>query len=383
MDDSARKRQEDWERSLASWKAKQGQAPQVSKPVHHTSHLPHEPQTSSALSKFLIFLAFAIPVALLGYALYINYLPFGYEETYTLTIDEEGIISPLSNEIYLTTPQGRKLLSLPEGVQGQVNLVLDPNIVLKDATLDVVLNGEGVYLATPVNISEIEWDYNWDFTQSVPEDLEGAASYDSEQQCVHFNAYEEQTLSLPNSQNLFESGPMSIYVKWRPSTISQLLGNNQQIVGHYNWEIYQSKDSIRFQVGRMNDANGSFYLISYPITDEFFNKEHELLAIYSPDTEGKGYIEFWVDNNLAGRTLTSKDIIYQNYNSNRTLSSGWSSHNGGNNAYFDGCIYETKIINSIVSQKITEMIINNINQTAIIPVVGKGNITSVSITVSQ
>ena len=56
MNDHARKRQEDWENSLKTWKAKQGQAPQVSKPVHHTSHLPHEPQTSSALSKFLIFI---------------------------------------------------------------------------------------------------------------------------------------------------------------------------------------------------------------------------------------------------------------------------------------------------------------------------------------
>jgi hypothetical protein len=88
-------------------------------------HLPHEGK-NTFLTKLLIFLAFAIPIAILGYALYINYLPFGYSKSYQLTINDDGTISPLSNQIYLANSKGRKLLSLPEGVDGQVNVVLNP-----------------------------------------------------------------------------------------------------------------------------------------------------------------------------------------------------------------------------------------------------------------
>src|SRR3989338_1695105 len=183
MDENARRRQEDWENGLKAWKAKHGKEryPRVNKNMPREPHnIEKEENSSRGLTKFLIFLAFAIPIAILGYALYINYLPFGYENTYSLTIDESGIISPLSREIYLTNSQGRKLLSLPDGVQGQVNVVLNPNVILKDARANITVEGEGVYLATPINISDIVWDYNWDFSQSIPQAFQGTATYDSE-----------------------------------------------------------------------------------------------------------------------------------------------------------------------------------------------------------
>lgn len=386
MDETARKRQDDWEKSLAAWKAKQGKDTGMYQPItppkHHTT--PSNTSQSTFLTKFLIFLAFAIPVAILGYALYINYLPFGYEKTYTLTIDESGVISPLSNEIYLTTPQGRKLLTLPNGVEGQVNLVLEPNVVLKDATVNVNIDGENVYLASPLTteLDNMEWDYDWDFTQSISQDWQGTAQYNAEEACTYFNAYNEDTLSLPNSEDLFESGQMSIYVKWKPSTVSPLIGNNQQIVGHYNWEIYQGQNELRFQIGRVNDVNGTFHSVSYPVTDEFFGQQHEAIAVYSPDTEnGNGYIELWVDSNLAGRTLIGSDIIYKDYNPNNDLSVGWSPHNFGKNAYFDGCIYSAKIGEAIVEQKLMSANLNLNNK--IIPIVGKGMLRYIEVKVTQ
>src|SRR3989344_1702883 len=283
---------DDWKKEFEKWKSEKDKSKEspfytsirkgsFKHPVKVEEHHP-------SFVKFLIFLAFAIPVSILGYAFYINYLPFGYENTYSLTIDEVGIISPLSREIYITTPQGRKLLSLPSGVLGQVNLVLDSNIALKDATLNITLEGSGVYLGTPLDIdlNAIEWDYNWDFNQSVLQDFEGSATYDGVEQCTHFNAYNEETLSLPDSKDLFD-----------------------------NWEFWQSEKNVQFIVGRMNDGNGTFYSVNYPIDFNFFGKEHEALAVYSPDENGNGYIELWVDSNLGGRTLIGSDVIYEDYNS--------------------------------------------------------------------
>ncbi|MCA9485668.1 MAG: hypothetical protein KC506_02390, partial [Nanoarchaeota archaeon] len=264
-------RKDEWEENFQKWKAQRRkkldkslaeQERQAAKskpsspttndsPAHTTE--PQEPQHNPALTKFLIFLAFAIPALILIYALYINFLPFGWDQSYELTLDSEGIISPISKEIYLTNAQGRQLLSLPDGVDGQVNVVIEPPVVIKNATVTIEIEGdEGVYLATPLqtDLSTLPWDFKWDFTQGVPQDLEGTAQFNPEEGCVYFNAVEEQTLYLPDSADDFESGPMSIYVKWKPSETSRVLGDYQQLVGHYNWEIWQGADSIQFRVGR-------------------------------------------------------------------------------------------------------------------------------------
>lgn len=351
-----------------------------------------EVKTHPALTKTLIFLAFAIPIAILLYAFYINYLPFGYENSYELTIDEEGIISPLSKEIYLTNSKGRKLLSLPEGVEGQVNLVIEPNVVLKNATVSIELKGDGgVYLGTPMtlDLSEIGWDRVWDFNEGIPSELEGNVEHTiilngHAQGCAKFDAVHEQTLSLPNSSDMFESGPMSIYVKWKPSKTSEILGNYQQLIGHYNWEIYQGEKQIRFQVGRMNDSNGPFYSVTYSITPDFFEQEHELLAIYSPDKiNGEGYIELHVDGNFAQRVSIDKDTIYEDYNSDRDLNFGWTSHSYGKNPNFDGCIYESKIKYQAIKEEKTSETIQFDTSLISIPIIGYGNLESIKVDVSQ
>jgi hypothetical protein len=348
----------------------------------------HELETHPFLVKVLIFLAFAIPVAILAYVFYVNYLPFGYSETYELTIDEEGLINPISNEIYITNTNGRKLLSLPEGVNGQVNVVIEPNVVLENAQVNISLEGdEGVYLGTPlkVDLDSYDWDYVWDFTQGIQDDLEGTAEYNPEEGCAYFDATKEQTLFLPNSSDMFEEGPMSIYVKWKPSDTSQILGNYQQLLGHYNWEIWQGANNIKFQVGRMNDENGSIYSLSYPIEENFFNNEHELLAIYNPDNEtGKGHIELFIDNKIGGRIQISNETIYEDYNSNKDLSLGWTPHSYQANPYYDGCIYEIKILEQPIQEKqIRDSLFISEGEEILIPVMGKGYLNSISIDLIQ
>lgn len=336
------------------------------------------------LTKFLIFLAFAIPIAILLYAFYINYLPFGWEKQYELTIDEEGKVSPISNEIYLTNTQGRKLLSLPNGVNGQVNVVIEPDVVLKNATVNITIQGDdGVYLGTPLklNLSELDWDYNWDFTKGVPEDLEGNAEYREDLGCVYFDAVKEETLFFPNSSDMFEDGPMSIYVRYKPGEISELLGGYQQLVGHYNWEILQGENSVRFQVGRMDESNGLIYTINQNLEEGFWQEEHEILAIYSPGENG--YLEFRVDNNFGERKEIGNEIIYQNYNSNKDLSFGWTSHNSNSNPFYDGCIYETKIINETIKEEKNKEEIKFEQFPITIPIVGFGKFNYIELDISQ
>lgn len=343
-------------------------------------------ETYPFLAKALIFFAFVIPLFILGYVLYINYLPFGYEKSYELTLDEKGLITPSSNDIYVVDNNGKRLLSLPEGINGQINVIIEPKVALKNASVDVKIEGESVFIGMPLalNLPGIGWDYSWDFTQRIPEGFEGAAEYKEDGQCTYFDSADRQTLFLPNSENLFESDPMSIYARWKPSEQSKILGDRQQIIGHYNWEIYQGKDSVRFQIGRMNDKEGSFYSVSYPITVDFFDNEHELLAVYSPEqAEGKGHIELWVDGEFAGRTSIADDVIFEDYNADRPLNLGWSSHNYRTQPYFDGCIYETGILNSAIEENIKTGTLYFDNSEIKIPIKGYGSITSIKLDVRQ
>ena len=340
------------------------------------------------LVKVLIFFAFAIPLAILLYAFYINYLPFGYSQNYELVIDEEGIISPLSNEVYITNLNGKRLLSLPfEGISGQINVVIYPKVGVKNGIANVSIVGdENVYLGSSLdlNLSEVNWDYEWKFSEGVPEDLEGDAKYNSELNCTYFNAIREETLSLLNSSNMFESGPMSVYVKWKPSKTSEVLGNYHSLVGHYNWEIYQGAEDIKFQLGRMNDENGSFYAINFPIDEKWFENEHELLSVYSPNSfVGEGYIELFVDGDFAGRVDLGRDVIYEDYNAGKNLGLGWSSHSYGRNPSFDGCIYDVKIVEEVVEEKRYNEVLNFDNLPLTFPIIGKGNISSINIEILQ
>ena len=184
---------------------------------------------------------------------------------------------------------------------------------------------------------------------------------------------------------MFESGPMSIYVKWMPSKTSEFLGDYQRLVGHYNWEIYQGLGEIKFKIGRMNNVTGRFYEINYPIGEKiWFESEHELLAIYWPDvSDNNGHIELFVDNNFVERIDFGEDIIYTGYNSENDLGFGWSPHSYGKNPFFDGCIYEVKIINNKIEEKKYIDSFNFDSFLLVIPIVGRGNLSSINIRISQ
>jgi hypothetical protein len=151
-------------------------------------------------------------------------------------------------------------------------------------------------------------------------------------------------LVMPNTADKFEDGPFTVYAEWTPEKAE----DGQQIIGHYNWEIWQNEKTVSFQVGRMSSSTGPMLTISYSIGKEFFNKPHSLQAIYSPASTStkdnlivNGRIKLFVDGTFAGQEYFANEIIWKDYG-NQNLSLGWTQHNYGKNPNFRGIINKLK-----------------------------------------
>jgi len=308
------------------------------------------------------FTAYAIPLAFLFYVLYINFLPFGYNKTFI--IDVGSATDTTAKEFYLepSATLSEKKIDDATGetyreLNGLAYAVFKPKAFLKDAEISVSIDGDDVYLIPPeidFSSEEIIWDYAWDFSQGLPKDWRGNAFMFEDE--FTFNG-EDSRITLPYSKDKFEDGPFSVYVKWSPTDEEN---NAQQVVGHFNWEIWQNKDNVEFRVGRMNDATGPAYSIKYPFDpDLFFGEIHRALAIYNPGENG--YIELYIDDEFRGRTYFGKDKIYKNYGS-ENLSIGWSSHNNSKNPYFSGSIYDLGIISKNIVEPIKELFLEDIKK---------------------
>jgi flagellar basal body-associated protein FliL len=388
---------DDWGTKYASWKAKKhapakpassssytvqpAQPPaKVSEPVmmKRVEHVYHaEPQKS----KWLMWLAFAIPVVILLVALYIAFMPFGYSKNYTLGIASDGKITS-NGDVRLTNAKGTTLNSL-SSLYGSAAIVVNPPRTLHNATVNVSIQGNDVYLAKSISFKPDSetWNTVFDFTSNIPSSLKGSAVYDLKKQCAYFAG--NSSLNVPNSQDQFENGAFTVYAVWTPENSS---ANFQEIVGHYNWELVQNDDSVKFQVGRVAAPNqtfknltGAVYTVSMPVSPSFFKKKHTALAIYNPSD--KGYIELWVDNKFGGMTPIGNDTIWKEYNEDRFLSLGKSDH--GVASYFTGCINEVRFAYTAFRPGQTFSSFLSSDSTVKIPIAGSGKLDSVSISIEQ
>jgi hypothetical protein len=291
----------------------------------------------SNLIFWIRFAAYGIPLAFLVYVLYLNFLPFGYDKTYTIKVGADG---DTSGEFYLEPSRylsERKTAgdgTTYRDLDGYTIAVWNPSAVLNNATVTVSVKGEGISLipsSIDFNPSAIKWDYAWDFTKQVPKDLTGDTFVFDGGTWFDGNT----SMELASSSDLFEDGPFSVYVEWAPKNNQT---DAQQIVGHFNWNLMQNRDSVIFGVGRMNNKDGPFHSIKYPITSDFFSSKHTALAIYNP--EKTGFIDFFVDGKYVGRTYFGRDIIWTGYG-NYNISLGKSHH--GNAAFFKGYFYKVSI----------------------------------------
>ncbi len=382
----------DWDEGFEDWKAKKSHK-QVNNRANFINNIEKEAiRDVKEVEKFvkkeerlhpvlfhvLHILAWVIPIAIILFVFYVNYLPFGYHAEYTVQVMEDGSVKSSSSAIYFEDLKGKKITNLSDVYSlGAFNAVIRPKVVMKNALVNASILGEDVYF-TKLD-SNISWDYSWDFSKNISS-WNGASLVDSEGACSYFNGSLNQTLNYPNSSEMFEDDSFIVYVKWKPEDSS---GRNQQLLGHYNWEIWQDNSSVKFMIGRLEDSNGSMPAISLPINASFFNISHELLAIYRKDKQaGKGYTALFVDGKFVGKKNFMNQSIWAGYNSRRDLSIGWSPHNYGNNSYFTGCIYEASFDFNEASYLVQDSFKAEGNIVKI-PIVGNGKLTSIKVDVAK
>ncbi len=281
------------------------------------------------------FLGYAIPLAFLGYVLYQNYLPFGYDKTFVINVGSETDTTPGKFYLEPSPNLSDRMLDASGSpyrtLHGLATAVFKPDAILKDASITVETSDPGVYLIPPTidfDPASTTWDYSWDFTSGTPAGLKNSKAFAFDG-ATYFDG--TARVELPKSNNMFETSTMSIYAEWMPTDAEH---DSQQIVGHYNWELWQNKNSVSFQVGRMNDAKGPAYKIHSLVDKDFFGKKHSALAIYNPGENG--YIELYVDGKFADRTYFGTSTIYASYNGSKNLSFGKSEH--GNSNFFKGTL---------------------------------------------
>ena len=93
--------------------------------------------------------AYAIPLAFLLYVLYINFLPFGFKETFVIKVGSPGdtfgqfYLEPTPN---LSSPKTTTDGNTYRELNGFAFAVFKPNAILKNADISVSVEGEGASL---------------------------------------------------------------------------------------------------------------------------------------------------------------------------------------------------------------------------------------------
>lgn len=312
-------------------------------------------------------------------------MPFGYQATYTLDIgssqDTRGALR-LEPSKFLSEPKNTHTGTFRE-LDGVVNVIFKPEASIKNAEVKVEVEGENVTIDSPridMAAANYVWDYDWVFSREIPDQMKGNAYI--------FDGYAvfdgKSTLAMADSKDHFENGPFTVYVKWRPKNNR---ADFQQIVGHYNWEVFQDGDKVRFLVGRMNGLEGPFYEVSVPVKEDFFNETHELMASYLPGENGR--IELIIDGN-AYQTSIGSDVIMADYNGDRPLSLGRSGHAYA--SYYKGDIYRisfsSKKLNLLkfpntTTGKTKTYEITEAGSELRVPLFGQGRINKIKITVKK
>ncbi len=331
---------------------------------------------------WLTFAAYALPLAFLLYVLYWNFLPFGYNKTFTINVGAEG---DTSGEFYLEPSESLSERKTAEDgttyreLNGLAYAIFAPKGALKNAEITVEVEGENITVIDPLidlDPNSVEWDYSWDFTQGKqPEELGLTGDAFPFDGCMYFDG--QNKLELPDSANYFENGPFTVYAEWKPTDKD---GRRQKIIGHYNWEIFQSQDEVQITLGRLNNSEGETLALAMPISPDFFNIPHTLLAIYNPSENG--YFEFFVDNIFIGRTYFGTSKIWEDYG-NKNFGFGESYH--GNSTPFRGCVIRASIKNSALEFQTNKLTLNSLSDISL-PLTSqkmRANLHKIKLTVNQ
>lgn len=332
----------------------------------------------SIVAKILIRL---VPVVFILVALYFSLLPLGYDQYYSLNISKDGSVHSSSDRFYFEDANGNVVNNISNLYSlGYVNLVFKPRIFSGRTNVSAVVDGAGIYFATG-NFTALnnKGDYFWSFAKSVPSQLWGSARFDGNRECVYFDSSLNQTLTYQDSKDMFESGSFVVYANWLPEYTGF---NNQQIMGHYNWELIQNNNSVKFIIWSLYGKDVSAHSVYYDVNKSFFNKSHEAMAIYFTDKKmGTGYIELRVDNNFAGRVPIGNQVVLAE-NGENSLTFGLSFHK--NSSYFNGCIYQAGFDYTNVFSGYSNSTKFQLDREVVkIPIVGSGDLNSINLVVRK
>ncbi len=329
--------------------------------------------------KFLKILTYIIPILILLWILYLNYLPFGYSYKKVLDVGRNDHRS----DIVFLEGGGEKQKHNGETfrfIDNIAYIVYKPKVILKNPTLNLTLDGDNLYFHEKPDI-DFKWDKKWD-NQNILDNFYGVVMNDKAKEkdsfkrdCLYLDGKRRYVLS--GSVDEYNKGPFAIYLEWIPEKGERA----QQILGKYNWEIFQNEENITFQIGK-TEPEGSFFSLSYNIDSSFFNEKHSLLAIYNPGENG--YIEMFVDDIFVGREYIGEEIISPTYGE-RKLTLGWSAHGDGKYPMFQGSICNLNFAyKELESKKTNKLKINIKNKQNIkIPIIGEGNLKKVIFEVKQ
>jgi len=154
--------------------------------------------------------------------------------------------------------------------------------------------------------------------------------------CLVFDG--KSRLVFPNSSDMFEVGPFAVWVEWVPYA-GKSWG---QIIGKFNWELFQEENRVRFFIGRVFDQGPAFSLSSSFDTN-VLNTSNSFLGIYKPisDNNPESFIEGYLNSEYIGRTSFGNNTIWVDYGSSG-LTIGRTDHGDGRNNYFEGKICSVK-----------------------------------------
>ncbi len=336
-------------------------------------------------------LAYLIPILILLSILYVNFLPLGYSDSRTIDIgssdDTSGIFS-LEGSDFLGGREERDNDSTFRTLDGLVYATYTPKVILRDSMVDISLLGEDVYMNQQPKI-DFEWDFEWTGEEffknfdiyNINEDKEIEKTNRKPRiynNCVNLDG--RTRLELPRTVNRFQEGPFAIYVEWIPKDDA----DHQQIIGHFNWEIYQNKRDVNFSI--VGTTDGNRYSVSYDIDNNFFNQKNSLLALYNPANSKNevGFIELFVNGFSTGKEYIYDSEIDKNYG-NQNLTLGWTVHSGGERPGFVGEVCNARF--SYIELEGTETkeasFETKIAQTIRIPIVGEGILKKIELKIEK
>lgn len=214
--------------------------------------------SSEKKNTFLTFLSYFIPIAIILLILYLNYLPFGFSDERTIDVgskdDTKGVFFLEENQnLGARQTTNRQTFRFVDGV---VYAVYKPRVVLKDADIEVRIEGENVYFPTPPSLDFL-WDYDWkgdNFT-----DFEIIAPASTYEQFLEGEKREERDFEGVNYAVLFE---------W--------MAQEEVILAQGDILLTQDSKSIVLKIENQE--------IVYELPDYFLENEHTALLGFANDS---------------------------------------------------------------------------------------------------